>query len=278
MVRIKAYAKVNLHLQVESERPDGYHNLKTVFAKIDLHDVVYVEAQREPIIKVDVTGEYQSPSGARNIAFKAAKWYFKRYGINWGAKILIEKRIPPGGGLGGGSSDAAAVIKGFRKIFGEWDTEVIKDSAAIGADVPFFVLDTPIAFAEGIGEILTPVDVKLENPLVLIIPGIFISTKEIFELFDKNKSHKELPLLTENKIIEVIESKDWGLIQKTFYNHLEIPVFEKYPNLREIKHKLYEKGALFSLMSGSGSTIYGVFDKERELKIDNYKIIWCKFI
>ncbi len=259
MLRERAYAKVNLHLQVEGKREDDYHLLKTIFAKVSLHDDVFVEAVREPVVELVVNGPYPVPQGPSNIAYKAAKWYLSRYGIkNWGVKIVIEKRIPPASGLGGGSSDAAAVIRALLRFFGEKDPELVRDSSEIGADVPFFVSGASVALAGGIGEKLQPVDVGKGTGLWLAFSSIHISAKEAYDLLDEiyREVLEKYPLVGGDELLKAVKAWDVDAFGKLFFNHLEMPIFRRYPELEKIKRAFLETGSPFTLMSGSGSTVF----------------------
>ena len=265
MIKEKAYAKLNLHLQVVGKREDDYHLLNTLFVRISLHDLVMVEAIREPAVELSISGPYRVPQGAKNIAHKAARWYLKRYGIRgWGVKILIEKRIPPAGGLGGGSADAAAVIRAMVRFFGERDPKMVEESAEIGADVPFLLSDYSVALASGIGERLRPVEADLSAfKFHLFTSEEGLSTKDVFELFDKlsEEAASKHPPLEEDAIVEVAKSCDLERFKKRFFNHLEIPVFRIRPDLEELKRKLIKRYP-FVLLSGSGPTLYAVTEAD----------------
>ncbi len=280
MIRIRSWAKINLHLQVASKREDGYHCLQTVFARVSLHDDVFIEAKREPVVELFVNGGGGVPHGPKNIAFKAARWYLNRFKINWGVKIIINKRIPPGSGLGAGSSNAGAVIRGLAQFFGEWDPKVVVEAVSLGADVPFFIMDVPFAYAEGVGEVMEVIEPErgFDEKIALLYPGFGVSTKEAFELFDAEEK-SDLSLLSKDEIISTFKSSDWESMSRLFFNHLEVPVFKKHPELAQNKKFLKEKGALFSLMSGSGSTVYGIFGEEIKLEPPSGgEVFWCEFI
>jgi 4-diphosphocytidyl-2-C-methyl-D-erythritol kinase len=268
MIRERAYGKINLHLQVTGKREDGYHTLNTVFARISLYDTVYVEAVREPIVDLVINGPYELPKGPSNICYKAARWYLSRYGIkDWGVKIIVEKRIPPGSGLGGGSADAGAVIRALTRFFGEADPDLVKDSAEIGADVPFFVSGYSLAYAEGIGEELEPIDAVPENTKVFLCLSDFrVSAKEAYEGLDRIYEDvlRKYPLVYKKRLIDTAKGGDVLSFSEVFFNHLEEPVFKKYPKLLEVKQGLEEKGFPFVLMSGSGSTVYALASQEIE--------------
>ncbi len=280
MLREKAFAKVNLHLQITDVREDGYHNLQTVFVRISLHDNIYIEAKREPVVELSIDGPYTVPTGPKNIVYKAARWYLKRYGIkNWGVKIAIEKRMPPGSGLGSGSSDAGAVIRGLIRFFGEKDDKLLEDIAEIGADVPFFVSNYSVAVAEGVGEKLFPIEVDLKGREVWVfIPDFSLSTKEIYEEFDKMQDEvlKEKPLLDRGKILEVVKTADFSLYSQHFFNHLEYPAFRRCPGLSDLK-RLLVGNSTFAQMTGSGSGFFALgFKEETEVDVPfKYKATFC---
>ncbi len=278
MIRIKSWAKINLHLQVSSKREDGYHCLETIFARLSLHDDVFIEAKREPIVELFIDGFDNVPQGPKNIAFKAAKWYLNRFKINWGVKIVINKKIPPQSGLGAGSSNAGAVIRGLAQFFGEWDPQLVVDSVVLGADVPFFVMDVPFAYAEGVGEIIEPLEPKrkFDEKIALLYPGFGVSTKEAFELFDAEKN--VMPLLSKEEMVSSFKSGDWNKMKQLFFNHLETPVFKKYPEIARNKEFLI-KNSMFALMSGSGSAVYGIFPDKFKLDVPwKAELFWCEFI
>ncbi len=278
MIRVKSYAKINLHLAVLSKRQDGYHNLQTIFARISLYDEVFLEAKREPVVELLVRGDKGVPQGSRNLAFKAARWYLNRYKIEWGVRILIDKKIPPKSGLGGGSSNAAAVIRGLGQFFKEWDPEIVRDSVVLGADVPFFISDIPFAYAEGIGEIIEPIEnLSFREKVALICPDFGVSAKEAFELYDKfGSGHGKI--MEKNHLIETLLSEDWKKMKDVFFNDLEAPLFKKYPDLLLNKDLLINEGSLFSLVSGSGSSVFGIFEDKKDFVCPKGELIWCEFI
>jgi len=238
-INLKANAKINIFLDVLDKRKDGYHNIKTVFQEISLADSINIKdtsgLKGEIVIK---TSAPRLPTDRRNLAYRAADIIRKYAGIKRGAEIYIEKKIPVGAGLGGGSSDAACVLKGLNKL---WNLKINNRQLCslgkrIGADVPFFIYGGR-CLGEGIGDILTPLPVGKKEWYVIVYPGFEISTKFVYEQLTEIKKR---------------------CIIKTHYNKLENVVLPLYPEIRIMKEKLKMWGADYSLMSGSGSCVFGV--------------------
>ncbi len=263
-MQLKAYAKINLSLDVVGKRKDGYHLLKMIMQNIDLYDEINIEKIEKGII-VETDKEY-IPDDERNLAYKAAKLFIDSYNISEGVKINIKKNIPVAAGLAGGSADAATVLRGMREIFEIEisDEELMGLSFKIGSDIPYCIIGGT-ALCEGVGEIVTPLK-SFENKIVVIVkPNFGLSTKEVYKGFkiDKVHRHPNTP-----KIIEGIEKDDINIVSMNLMNLLENVSYRMYPMLRELKKDIKNMGALGSLMSGSGSTMYGLFD-------DNEKAIKC---
>jgi 4-diphosphocytidyl-2-C-methyl-D-erythritol kinase len=252
----KARAKINLSLDVTGKRPDGYHIVKMIMQSIDLHDNVFIEVADGGI---EVTSDcYWLPSGSENIAYKAAKIMFDRFGINKGIKIRIEKRIPVAAGLAGGSTDAAAVLKGINQLFklDIDESELMIIGKQIGADVPYCIKGGTM-LAEGIGEILTELAPLPEVYLVLVKPKIGVSTAWVYKNLNINQ---ELDRPDTEVLITAIKNNRLDVLAKDMKNVLETVTISKYKVIQEIKTKLLELGALGSMMSGSGPTVFGIFD------------------
>lgn len=238
MIQVSSYAKINWSLRVTGKRADGFHDLETVFQLISLHDTLtFTEADRLVLTCDDRT----IPTDERNLVVKAAR----ALGVERVA-IHIEKRIPSGGGLGGGSSNAAATLTTLAKMFGI-DQPLEPLALQLGSDVPFFLVGGT-AYATGRGEVITPLPDAPELPLLLILPRQRVSTAEAFRALTHFSpalgidAYRPLPFSTE-----------------AFTNDFEAPVFGRFPQLRTWKEKLYSAGATWAAMSGSGSTIVGAF-------------------
>ena len=254
-------AKVNLFLQVLGKRTDGYHELATLMQAIDLQDELTFEPGGEGI-RVECS-DADLPGGASNIAFKAAKVFFDHVSDHPGVRIFIEKRIPVAAGLGGGSSNAATVLKTLNNLFGYGigQSELLELAAKIGSDVPFFLFGSA-AWAFGRGERL--VDAPNLPPLwlVLINPRFAVSTREVYEGLNLKP---KISLTKEGIKFNIPEfSSSVEDVVSGFRNDLERVTLTLHPVLADLKKRLLKHGALGSLMSGSGPTVFGVFAEEKD--------------
>lgn len=250
-------AKINLGLNIVSRRSDGYHNLETIFYPVPVKDALEIIVREEQTSDTFIEAgiEVDSPPDS-NLVMKALKLMRAHYDFPY-IEVHLLKKIPFGAGLGGGSADASFMLKLVNKTFAleATDEELASLAVQLGADCPFFIYNHPV-FAWGIGEIFEPVDFSLKGySFVLIKPDIHVSTKDAFSLI---KPHEP-----EISLKEVIKKpvKDWKNIM---VNDFEKSVFEKYPAIKEIKDYLYNKGALYASMTGSGSSVFGIFDKEAD--------------
>jgi len=262
-MKLKSYAKINLGLRVLRKREDGYHEIETIYQMVDLYDLLEFQKTKTG---VEVLCDHpQVPQGEDNLCFKAADLLRKEAGPNYGARIRISKSIPVGAGLGGGSSNAATTLKGLSLLWGLDlpEEELHQMAKRIGSDVPFF-LKGGTALATGRGEILEYVKLPLEFWCVIVYPNIEISTRWVYEnfKFDLTNSKKSVKL---KRIFDYDFSLD--NLRSILINDLERVVFKKYPQLKNIKQEFYLRGAVFSSMSGSGSSIYGIYQNEREARL-----------
>ena len=253
----KAYAKVNLSLDVLRKREDGYHILKMIMQNIDLYDLINLKITKGKDIVLSCNKKYV-PEDKRNLVYKAAELFLKTYNIEKGIYISIKKNIPVAAGLAGGSSDAACTLKLMRDIFKPnlSDKELMKLGLKIGADVPYCILGGT-ALCEGIGEEVTPIK-KFDNYiLVLVKPGFGVSTKEVYKNIDVNKIYFHPN--TEN-LIKGIKNNDLQLVCKNMKNVLENVTLRKHKTIKSIKEEMMKYGAINSIMSGSGPTVFGIFE------------------
>ena len=258
---IRAPAKVNLSLRVVGKRRDGYHLIDTIMVPVDLYDEIEI-ARARPGAKISVTcDDPKIPAGEKNLAYKAAALLLGKDAAKTPVAIHIKKRIPAGAGLGGGSSDAAAVLVGLNRLLRlkKNRRQLLRLAAKIGADVPFFIIRRP-ARARGIGERLKPLKSPGRLWLVIAYPGFPVSTAWAY----RSLSFK----LTKNIVKTSLNRHVWPLRGSTIelVNDLEKPVFRRYPKVARLKRKLAEAGAAGTLMSGSGSSVFGIFssgDKAR---------------
>jgi len=258
----RAYAKINISLDVVGKRENGYHNLKSVMQSVSLHDRIYINTDFSGIrIKTNLP---YLPCDERNIVYKAAQLFFSEAAISPAADIYISKKTPMGAGLGGGSADAASALLGLNKMFSYPLTSQKLEEIGLscGADV-VFCMRGGTQLAEGVGEILTPLPPLPECYITIIKPSLSISTKTVFQGF--NLSECDYHPDTEG-IISAIENGDIHAMSVRAYNVLEKAVLPKYKNLDLYKRDLLAYGALGSCMSGSGSAIFGIFDDEKKAK------------
>lgn len=261
-LKLKAYAKINLSLDVLNKRNDGYHNVKMIMQQITLYDEIILKKINEDIIIA--TDCLFLPTDMSNIAYKSASLILEKYNIDGGIYIDIKKNIPIAAGLAGGSSDAAAVIRGMNILYDLNLSleEMIEIGASIGADVPFCILGNA-ALAEGIGERLTRVKGLNSGWIVLSKPNICISTAEAYgnlKLDDISIRPKTGALL------KALERDNLYDISNNLCNVFESGIFNKYLVVKLIKEKMFEYGAVGSLMSGSGPSVYGIFKDYNKAK------------
>ena len=249
-------AKINLGLRITAKRPDGYHDIETLFYPVMLSDALEFVVSSESLKKDNliVTGINTGSDPDDNLVLKTVRKLREKY-IFPRLKIHLHKVIPVGAGLGGGSSDAAYLLKAVNRYFRLNINENILKAIALdlGSDCPFFIDSIP-AFASGRGEALKPINPVLTGYYFLLLnPGIWINTKEAYQNCRPEQPSTSLIQLIDRPITE------W---KELMINDFEDYVFKKYPLIGEIKNKLYSSGALFSSMSGSGSSVYGIFPEK----------------
>ncbi|MDN5331026.1 MAG: 4-diphosphocytidyl-2-C-methyl-D-erythritol kinase [Tepidanaerobacteraceae bacterium] len=260
-VELEAKAKVNLTLDVLYKRPDGYHQVEMIMQAISLKDHLVISLLPGREIKI-VSNSPAIPGGEENLAFKAAKLMVDEFDLDAGVEIKIFKEIPVAAGLAGGSADAAAVLKGLNELFGLGLTtkDLMRFGEKLGADVPFCVMGGT-ALARGKGEELTPLPAVPPASLVLIKPPFSVSSREVYNRLNINSIRKR-PVT--RAVIESIEKGDLEGISRGLCNVLEEVTFAKHPELPGIKEMLKARGALGSLMSGSGPAVYGIFETRHD--------------
>ncbi len=256
-ITMKAPAKLNLLLRIIGKRVDGYHEIESLFVPIGLCDTLNISKMKQGL-KVSCTGK-ALPEGPENLVYRAALSFFGETGIGDGARITLVKRIPISSGLGGGSSDAAATLKGLNTL---WDEPLVgKDlerlALSLGADVPFFLLQRP-AIARGIGELLQPLRVFPVFWYVIVSPDFTVSTAWAY-----GEVRLKLTLEGNRNILNIFNATALK-IPDLLLNDLESVTLSKYPFLCSIKESLLALGALGALMTGSGPSIFGVFESEHK--------------
>lgn len=252
-------AKINLGLNIIEKRPDGFHNIETVFYPIPLCDALEIsETKSEQPYKFSSSGITIDIDPSENIVIKAFELIASKFNIPTTA-IHLHKNIPFGAGLGGGSADAAYMMKMLNDFYKlKLDNDQLEDLAVqIGSDCPFFIKNEPV-FAEGKGEIFSPTKVDLSGYFILLIkPEIHISTPEAYAGVTPVKPNQSLKTLIELPI------ENW---KDCIHNDFEASIFPNHPELKKIKEELYQSGAVYAAMSGSGSSMFGIFKEEPTIK------------
>jgi 4-diphosphocytidyl-2-C-methyl-D-erythritol kinase len=262
VLKYSTYSKINLGLQVLNLRSDGYHNINTVFLLIKLFDSLEISISDK--IEIITSPELNIPL-VENLIYKAGKIFLEKYNINSGFKVKIQKNIPTGGGLGGGSSNAVTTIIALNELFklSVPISELMPLVSKIGSDCPFFLLNKRVAVGRGKGEILEGIDFEPNFKIALINPGIHISTPTAYKMLGRNSDE-----INEINFTDILlkYSNEPDKFKNLIINDFENVVFQLYPEIAEIKEKLYEIGADFALMSGSGSTVFGIFRNDIDLE------------
>lgn len=252
-------AKINIGLNITKKRKDGYHNIESIFYPIPIKDALEIVLSDNSKTELNISGLTIDGNIEDNLVIKAYRLLEKDFHLN-PVHIYMEKAIPFGAGLGGGSADAAFMIRCLNHIFElNLDNSKLSDYAKkLGADCTFFIKNKP-AFASGIGDILTPVELSLSSYfLVLIKPNVFISTKEAYALVK--------PKMPSYHLYETIQKpvSEW---KNYIENDFEASIFPAHPEIKRIKDRLYKEGALYASMSGSGSSVYGLFSHPVDLSV-----------
>ena len=255
---LKAYGKINLGLDVLRKREDGYHEVRMIMQTVGLYDKIDLIYKEEPGITVE-TNLYYLPANENNLVYKAADLVMKEFDVKKGVHIKLRKFIPVAAGMAGGSSDAAAVLFGVNKMFGLGLTmeQLMERGVKIGADVPYCVM-RGTALSEGIGEILTPLPPVPQCQVLIAKPGISVSTKFVYENLHANElrpdQHPDI-----DGMVEAIRNQDLLQIAARFGNVLEQVTAKEYPVIEQLKTVMKDHGAIGSMMSGSGPTVFGLF-------------------
>ena len=256
-LKLRALAKINLGLDVLGRRENGYHDVRMVMQTIYLYDNVTLTKTEEPGIQLQ-TNLFYLPVDEKNIAYKAAKLLMDEFQIKEGVHITLDKHIPVAAGMAGGSSNAAAVLVGMNRLFrlGLSEQDLMERGVSLGADVPYCVMRGTV-LAEGIGEILTPLAPLPKCYILVAKPSISVSTKTVYEKLDAHEieDHPDI-----DGVIAGLEAGDLKKVAGSMGNVLEHVTIEDYPIIQEIKNAMVEAGALNAMMSGSGPTVFGIFE------------------
>jgi 4-diphosphocytidyl-2-C-methyl-D-erythritol kinase len=273
---LKAPAKINLFLKVLNRRPDGYHEIESVMLKIALFDILRF-SRHGKTISLSCQGSKVS-EGPENLVYRAAEAFFSATGKTPGVRIILEKNIPVAAGLGGGSSDAAAVLLGLDRLFGVnlGRDRLLEIGLRLGADVPFFVHDYSSAAATGIGENLEEAGLLHDYWIVLVNPGFALSTKWVYENFPLTSCANPYILARGRNRSNDYHVVSPGLVEE-FGNDLEAVSISRYPEIGDIKKELKKAGASAALMSGSGPTVFGLFPGKEEAQY-SYELFARKYV
>ncbi len=267
----KANAKVNLALKITGVRDDGYHLLDMVLMETGLYDTLELESSGQGIT---IEAPEGLPLGMDNTAYKAASVYFRKTGVQGGAHIRLHKQIPGRAGLGGDSSDAAAVLRLLNRM--HYNVESGRPSLSdlhtiapqVGADVSFFLMGG-VQRCKGIGEVLEHVKMAVPLHMVILTPNEGLSTPEVYREYDRQPSDTGGDT---GRVVEALEKGDLAMLCREMFNDLEAPAIQLYPILPDIKSILMDHGAMGAMMSGSGTSVFGIFTSEEESREAAQKI------
>lgn len=262
-ISLKALAKINLGLDVVRRREDGYHEVRMIMQTIQLYDRLDIKRTQEPGIQIQTNLSFL-PVNENNLIYKAAKLLMDEFSITDGVSVKLDKRIPVAAGMAGGSTDAAAMLIGVNRLFslGLTKRQLMERGVQIGADVPYCIM-RGTALAEGIGEALSPLPPMVKCPVLIAKPSISVSTKFVYQnlKLDDTTIHPDI-----DRLIDDIKAKNLRDIAAHMGNVLETVTIPNYPVIDEIKKHMLSNGAVGAMMSGSGPTVFGLFDDEDTAK------------
>ena len=266
---LKSLGKINLGLDVLGRRENGYHDVRMVMQTVYLYDQITLTKTKKPGIVLE-TNLFFLPVDEGNLAYRAAKLLMDEFDIKEGVHIQLEKHIPVAAGMAGGSSNAAAVLYGINRMFslGVSMEELMERGVTLGADVPYCIMRGTV-LAEGIGEILTPLPPMPKCYVLIAKPPISVSTKLVYEKLDSHEieNHPDI-----DGILEGLKGQDIKKVASSMGNVLEKVTIEEYPVIEEIKNVMKDEGALNAMMSGSGPTVFGIFDDKNTARAAADKI------
>ena len=262
-ISLKALAKINLGLDVVRRREDGYHEVRMIMQTIQLYDRLDIKRTQEPGIQIQTNLSFL-PVNENNLIYKAAKLLMDEFSITDGVSVKLDKRIPVAAGMAGGSTDAAAMLIGVNRLFslGLTKKQLMERGVQIGADVPYCIM-RGTALAEGIGEALSPLPPMIKCPVLIAKPSISVSTKFVYQnlKLDDTTIHPDI-----DRLIDDIKAKNLHDIAAHMGDVLETVTIPNYPVIDEIKKHMLSNGAVGAMMSGSGPTVFGLFDDEDTAK------------
>ena len=260
-LEVKALAKINIGLDVTGIREDGYHEVRMIMQTVNLFDKLTVKKVKDGTVSMTTNLRFL-PVDDDNLCIKAAKLLIEEFGIKEGVEISLEKHIPVAAGMAGGSTDGAAVLFAVNRLFnlGLSRKDLMERGVKLGADVPYCVM-RGTALAEGIGEVLTPISPMIKCPVLIAKPGISVSTKQVYEALDarfENVTHPDI-----DQLIKDIADGDLHAVCSHMGNVLEEVTIPMHPIISDIKQNMKDHGAIGSMMSGSGPTVFGFFEDNK---------------
>lgn len=260
VIGLRAPAKINLRLCVLAREESGFHQLETLFCALELADIIEVH-HGPPGLRLHVAGAQLGPA-SQNLAYRAAQLFFRTSGVDGDVDITLHKRVPVGGGLGGGSSDAVATLRALDALYAEplGDATLLGLASELGSDVAFFLAGSPLALAWSRGERLLPLPPLPAAPVLLAVPPFPSSTVEAYDELVKQRSRAKPNLRA--ALIHADHLSDWTDIAMVAANDFEPVLFARFPELAAIKAEIVDAGATVALLAGSGSTVFGVFSDE----------------
>ena len=258
-LELKALGKINLGLDVLGRRENGYHDVRMVMQTVYLYDRIIMKKSRTPGIRLE-TNLYYLPVNENNLAYQAAQMLMDEFHIEEGVSIQLDKHIPVAAGMAGGSSNAAAVLFGMNRMFslGLSQKELMERGVRLGADVPYCIMRGTV-LAEGIGEILTPLSPMPKCYVLIAKPAVSVSTKMVYEKLDSHEieDHPDI-----DGILAGLKAGDLKKVAGSMGNVLERVTVDAYPVIDQIKKMMIKEGALNAMMSGSGPTVFGIFEEK----------------
>lgn len=264
-MQLKALAKINLGLDVLRKREDGYHEVRMIMQNVHIYDQIFLEKQEQEGIRVK-TNLYYLPANENNLVYKAAKLLMDEFDLPGGMSIDLKKYIPVAAGMAGGSSDAAAVLFGMNRMYdlGLSLEALMERGVKIGADVPYCIM-RGTALSEGIGEILSPLPPMPPCYILVAKPAISVSTKFVYENLRANELEHHPDI---DRMMEALERQDLEALTEAMKdgNVLETVTVPAYPVIQKLKDAMMHHGAMVSLMSGSGPTVFGIFENRQAAK------------
>ncbi len=266
---LNSYAKLNLYLKILGRRQDNYHDLETVFERIDLCDRIILKSRPDNKIKI-ITDSLQIPKGRLNLAFRAARLLKDNFKIKTGVDIKIIKRIPPAAGLGGGSSNAACVLVGLNRFWnlGLKQRKLITLAKGLGADVPFFIHDTSFARGSKRGDLVVPLKTlgAVRFWHIIVMPRLGVTTASVYQKWDEmaQKVRLTTPDSDVKMLTSALKRKNFSLISRGLFNSLEEASIQLCPEIARVKAELSSLGLKSILMSGSGPAVFGLLPSRKE--------------